>query len=353
MKIFLIILSYLTCATYSYGQEVLWSTAEPRDTEHIPLEKAAHELLKLYDNYEYYNDVGRESKDYFLNKLDMNEYQEMADIPNMISKIENQTLIAFRNEIGTYHSTLVLSVNADSIAMIDFSNIKYPESKKTHFYEKGSFTKRLEYFLDLTTYPAYEPEEIKKDLVILDHAVFENKLNEDCHNVSLGETKIKLFEWEAFRFKYPQNWEVTVISEHQDTVYLLRDNTVLSNETNLTNEPFYRKYGSFQNISFTLVKKTDSFDYDQNFEKAHQHFSENRNFNVQEIGTSTYNSQKANWIKYIDETYKEEKIQSEALLIYLMGSKYCLWVMIQTYDLLEKELRLCRAFEILKTLTLN
>jgi len=183
--------------------------------------------------------------------------------------------------------------------------------------------------------------------------MFVNIFEDECSQFYYGINENSLVECSAFQIYFPLNWEYVIENTEKDTTYVLTEKLDTTNNLEFTDKEFDIKYNNFQTISLTFGEMYESLNYDAEFEAVFQQISKNKQNRIKESGIASFNNRKSKWIIYDDDSYKKDNLECESITTCITNSKYYMWIIIQTFGNNDKELRKCKAMEIIKTLKLK
>ena len=132
-----------------FSQQFLWSTKETTDTKYVPIENVTEEVMKFYDHYEFYFDGTGYSKAGFLKyflKYD-DKTQKSKDFRKMINEIVEPTIIAFKGNLGSGSTVLVMCITKDNVELVAFSN-QYEENALNTYYGMKNERDKFERWLN-------------------------------------------------------------------------------------------------------------------------------------------------------------------------------------------------------------
>lgn len=164
----IIFLMILTSSAFS--QQFLWSTT--RDTafqsvRYVPVENVLNEVLKFYEQYEFYFDGSGYSKDGFFKTFEKSQSfkssnnTKWAKLKKKISAINDLTVFAFKDNLGDGSIISILCITKDNVDMLSFSNNYASGAIMTHQTEKEKFISWFSSFIPnqvLTTEKADQTE---------------------------------------------------------------------------------------------------------------------------------------------------------------------------------------------------
>lgn len=165
---FIIFLTVLTSSAFS--QQFLWSTTKDtvfNSMRYVPVDNALSEVLKFYEQYQFYFDGSGYSKDGFFKTFENSQSfkssnnARWAKLKKKIYSIDNLTVLAFKDNLGHGSIIIVVCVTKDNVDMLSFSN-NY-ESNSIPTVEKEKFTKWFRSFIpnQLLTTDNAEDNEMK------------------------------------------------------------------------------------------------------------------------------------------------------------------------------------------------
>ncbi len=112
---------FLTISSALYGQQNLWTTFKPANdsikTKVITMSDVPNEVLKIYDQYDYYFDLTGYTKKRFIEEMDMG-FNDWA----WLNEINDLSVFALKSNTGNGSYVLVLCVSKDYANMLIFSN---------------------------------------------------------------------------------------------------------------------------------------------------------------------------------------------------------------------------------------
>jgi hypothetical protein len=115
----LMFLAFFSLISFSvFGQQVLWSTIEGKDTKYIPIRNVIREVVKFYEQYKYYIDCSGYSKDRFIENFDygFEDWKWLYDINDL-------TVFALRSNMGRGSVVLVMCISRNNVNTIIFTNV--------------------------------------------------------------------------------------------------------------------------------------------------------------------------------------------------------------------------------------
>jgi hypothetical protein len=130
-------------AVSAFGQQALWSTVRGSDAKYVGLNNVTNEVLKLYDQYDYYYDFSGFDKDTFINTFD-----DGSGGWGWIYDIETMTVIAVRVYIEGGSAVYVVCVNRNTVNMVAFSNVYDNGNIETVSNRKSRFENWFKTLLD-------------------------------------------------------------------------------------------------------------------------------------------------------------------------------------------------------------
>lgn len=142
----------VSLSSLTFGQQFLWSTTKDSTLNfmrHVPAEDVVNEVLKFYEQYEYYYDGSGFSKDGFFKTFEDNQsFKKSAntkwnDLKKKIYAIKDLTVFAFKDNLGHGSIILVVCVSKNNVDILSFSNNYQPDALSTGEYDKEKFTKWL------------------------------------------------------------------------------------------------------------------------------------------------------------------------------------------------------------------
>jgi len=124
-----------------FGQQFLWSTIKDSISKYVPLENVTNEVLKFYDQYEYYFDLAGFSKDGFFELIENYEIKSYSweNIKNRIFDITDLTVFAFRGNLGRGSMIFVMCISKADVNMLIFANAYDTDAITTHRSSREKF----------------------------------------------------------------------------------------------------------------------------------------------------------------------------------------------------------------------
>ena len=149
MKKYVLAIIMVTLSTSVFGQQNLWTTFKPANdsikTKVISMSDVPNEVLKIYDQYDYYFDLTGYTKKRFIKEMDMgfNDWAWLNDINEL-------TVFALKSNTGNGSYVLVLCVSKDYANMLIFSNniTQSNNPQGTNSYEREKFKNWVETLLN-------------------------------------------------------------------------------------------------------------------------------------------------------------------------------------------------------------
>jgi len=137
-----IIIGFIVLTSSAFGQQFLWSTVNDSISKYVPLDNVTNEVLKFYDQYEYYFDFAGFSKDGFFELFESFEISsdDWKDIKSRIYDIEDLTIFAFRGNLGRGSVIFIMCISKSDVNMLLFSNAYESDAIRTHRHKREQFT---------------------------------------------------------------------------------------------------------------------------------------------------------------------------------------------------------------------
>ena len=122
----------------AFSQQAIWTTVKDTEIKYVALNNVTKEVLKFYDQYEYYFDFTGFDKDSFIKEFDND-----PDGYNWIYDIDETTIVAFRvpgeSARGGGSIVFVFCVDKNNVNMIAFSNTYDTGANMTHQSRRSRF----------------------------------------------------------------------------------------------------------------------------------------------------------------------------------------------------------------------
>lgn len=149
MKKYVLAIIMVTLSTSVFGQQNLWTTFKPTNdsikTKVISMDDVPNEVLKIYDQYDYYFDLTGYTKKRFIEKMDFG-FKDWS----WLNDVNQRSVFALKSNTGLGSFVLLLSVNQDNVDLILFSNSitqgNFPHSTSPP--ERDKFIKWFEIMLN-------------------------------------------------------------------------------------------------------------------------------------------------------------------------------------------------------------
>lgn len=149
LKNYILVIFMVTISSALFGQQNLWTTFKPTNdsikTKVISMSDVPNEVLKIYDQYNYYFDLTGYTKKRFIKEMDMgfNDW-------TWLNEINELTVFALKSNTGYGSYVLVLCVSKDNANMLIFSNniTQRKNPQGTVSYEREKFKNWFETLLN-------------------------------------------------------------------------------------------------------------------------------------------------------------------------------------------------------------
>lgn len=149
LKKYVLAIIMVTLTSSVFGQQNLWTTFKPANdsikTKVISMSEVPNEVLKIYDQYDYYFDLTGYTKKRFIEEMDMG-FNDWA----WLNEINELTVFALKSNTGNGSYVLVLCVSKDYANMLIFSNniTQSNNPQGTNSYEREKFKNWVETLLN-------------------------------------------------------------------------------------------------------------------------------------------------------------------------------------------------------------
>jgi hypothetical protein len=143
MKKAILLIIFLMIGTFTYAQQILWSTSKDADAKSVSLDNVTSEVMKYYDLYDYYFDGSGYSKNNFID-----EFNEGGAL-DWLKDVNTLTVIAAKTNIdGRGSAIYIMIIKPKAVDNIIFTNVWDYDAKHNYEFERDKFKRFFESLLE-------------------------------------------------------------------------------------------------------------------------------------------------------------------------------------------------------------